>query len=57
MIKIPRRIKRGKYIFKYVEKANNKMYLYEEEKLGYKECFLISDLIQLPDMKEGGERK
>lgn len=53
---IPEKIVKGRYTYKYLKKVNDRLYLYEEEKYGWKECFLITDLIQMEDMKEKNNR-
>lgn len=46
-MEVPKRIKRNRYTYRLIKKVNDRMYLYEEEKVGWKECFLITDLIQI----------
>lgn len=55
--KIKKEIIRNGHVYVYKQQVNDRMYLYEEKNLGYKECFLISDLVKLPDLKTNGERK
>lgn len=59
-IRVPARIKRENNTFRYIEQVNDTIYLYEEEKLNYKECFLLQDLVSLKEQvkpikkREGG---
>ncbi len=48
-IRVPSIVKRGNHTFKYLEQVNDTVYLYEEEKLKYKECFLLQDLVPLKE--------
>lgn len=50
--KIPSKIMRNKRTYIYQEQCNNSLFLYKEEKSGFKECFLIQDLIPFKSMKE-----
>ena len=48
-IKVPSIVKRGNHIYRYIEQVNDTVYLYEEEKLKFKECFLLQDLVPLKE--------
>lgn len=43
---IPKKINKENRTYIFVQRINNRMCLYKEEKTGFKECFLIDDLIQ-----------
>ena len=53
-MKIPERIYKKERAYKYIKQVNDRMYLYEDEKYGWKECFLLTDLIQIEPSKGGG---
>ena len=50
-IKVPSKIKRGNRVYIYRERINDKVYLYEEEKTKFKECFLLQDLVKIENKK------
>lgn len=47
-MKIPEKIERNKKTYKLVKQLNKKLFLYEEEKSGFKECFSLYDLGFMP---------
>lgn len=58
-IRVPSKINRSNRVYIYKEQVNDRVYLYEEEKTKFKECFLLQDLVQLkeqiePIKKHGG---
>lgn len=48
-IRVPSKINRSNRVYIYKEQVNDRVYLYEEEKTKYKECFLLQDLVQLKE--------
>lgn len=50
-IKVPSKIKRGNRVYIYRERINDRVYLYEEEKTKFKECFLLQDLVKIENKK------
>lgn len=46
-IRVPSKINRSNRVYIYKEQVNDRVYLYEEEKTKFKECFLLQDLVQL----------
>lgn len=46
-IRVPSKIKRGNRVYIYKEQINDRVYLYEEEKTKFKECFLLQDLVKI----------
>lgn len=50
-IKVPSKIKRGNRVYIYKEQINDRVYLYEEEKTKFKECFLLQDLVKIENKK------
>ena len=50
-IRVPSKIKRNNREYIYKEQINDKVYLYEEEKTKYKECFLLQDLVKIENKK------
>lgn len=51
-IRVPSKINRSNRVYIYKEQVNDRVYLYEEEKTKYKECFLLQDLVQLKEQIE-----
>lgn len=43
-MKIPERIERNRRKYKLVKQVNKKLFLYEQEGTGFKECFSLYDL-------------
>lgn len=50
-IRVPSKIKRGNREYIYKERINDRVYLYEEEKTKFKECFLLQDLVKIENKK------
>lgn len=50
-IRVPSKIKRGNRVYIYKERINDRVYLYEEEKTKFKECFLLQDLVKIENKK------
>lgn len=51
-IRVPSRLKKGEHVYRYKEQINDSIYLYEEEKLKYKECFLLQDLVKINNKQQ-----
>ena len=51
-IRVPSKINRSNRVYIYKEQVNDRVYLYEEEKTKFKECFLLQDLVQLKEQIE-----
>ena len=49
---IPNKIINKHYTYQFVRKINDRLYMYEEEKNGWKECFHIMDLIKIQQMQD-----
>lgn len=50
-IRVPSKIKKGNRVYIYKERINDRVYLYEEEKTKFKECFLLQDLVKIENKK------
>ena len=46
-IRVPAKIKRNNRVYIYKEQIKYRVYLYEEEKTKFKECFLLQDLVEM----------
>ena len=55
-IRVPSKINRSNRVYIYKEQVNDRVYLYEEEKTKFKECFLLQDLVQLKEQIEPIEK-
>lgn len=51
-IRVPSKINRSNRVYIYKEQVNDRVYLYEEEKTKFKECFLLQDLVPLKEQIE-----
>lgn len=52
-VKVPSKIRKNNRVYIYQEQCNDNLYLYKEEKIGFKECFTIQDLVALKNQKKG----
>ena len=50
-MKIPEKIYRNNRMYILVKRVNKKLFLYEAEKTGFKECFSLYDLGFVPKRK------
>jgi hypothetical protein len=50
-MKIPEKIFRNNRTYILVKRVNKKLFLYEQEKTGFKECFSLYDLGLMPTRK------
>lgn len=46
-MKIPYKIIKNNKTYIYQKQCNKNLFLYKEEKLGFRECFLLQDLIEI----------
>jgi hypothetical protein len=50
-MKIPEKIERNRKTYRLVKQVNKKLFLYEQEGTGFKECFSLYDLGLTPKRK------
>lgn len=50
-MKIPEKIIKNNRTYIYQEQCNDNLFLYKEEKTGFRECFLLQDLIKFKNEK------
>lgn len=52
-VRVPGKIKIRNRTYIYQEQCNNNLFLYKEEKMGFKECFTMQDLVEIKNQKKG----